>query len=288
MKLLERQDIKYLSFDFHEECKNNNYSRLSVLVNLAKEIIESNSYFLQDKNNKVVLQQKGNVRTNCIDCLDRTNVVQSQFGRFILKEQLSNLGIISKDEDFDNELNVILNNIWTNNADTLSKRYTGVGALKTDFTRTGKRSAAGAVADGVKSVTRLYHSTFNDDYKQDTIDFFLDKLTFKRLNFFTKKDENIIYWNVFKKSTWDSKNETMKLQLNLSNGEILLFSRETFICKSYSVSDLRHISRFVKNFIQIETLIIFQLFMFANIYLKTRLNFVVNLGYFQRFFLQNI
>lgn len=30
----------------------------------------------------------------------------------------------------------------------MSKRYTGVGALKTDFTRTGKRSAKGAVADG--------------------------------------------------------------------------------------------------------------------------------------------
>lgn len=34
------------------------------------------SYFLQDDNGNEVLKQTGIVRTNCIDCLDRTNVVQ--------------------------------------------------------------------------------------------------------------------------------------------------------------------------------------------------------------------
>ena len=33
-------------------------------------------YYLRDPSGKVVEQQKGVVRTNCIDCLDRTNVTQ--------------------------------------------------------------------------------------------------------------------------------------------------------------------------------------------------------------------
>lgn len=37
-------------------------------------------YFLQDPQGKKVELQKGVVRTNCIDCLDRTNV--TQVGKF--------------------------------------------------------------------------------------------------------------------------------------------------------------------------------------------------------------
>ena len=33
-------------------------------------------------------RQKGTVRTNCIDCLDRTNVTQSVIGRYILHKIL--------------------------------------------------------------------------------------------------------------------------------------------------------------------------------------------------------
>lgn len=35
-----------------------------------------NRYHLQDLEGKIVQEQKGVIRTNCIDCLDRTNVTQ--------------------------------------------------------------------------------------------------------------------------------------------------------------------------------------------------------------------
>jgi hypothetical protein len=38
--------------------------------------------------------------------------------------------------------------MWTKNADVLSILYTGTGALKTDFTRTGKRTKMGGLKDG--------------------------------------------------------------------------------------------------------------------------------------------
>ena len=39
-----------------------------------------------------------------------------------------------------NEMETAFRNAWTDNADALSILYTGTPALKTDFTRTGKRT----------------------------------------------------------------------------------------------------------------------------------------------------
>ena len=46
------------------------------------------SYFMMDPGGSVMSVQQGVFRTNCIDCLDRTNVVQSMLGRRSLSLQL--------------------------------------------------------------------------------------------------------------------------------------------------------------------------------------------------------
>ena len=61
-------------------------------------------------------------------------------------------------------------NIWTDNADALSLLYTGTPALKTDFTRTGKRSIWGAIDDGKHAVIRYYINNFTDGYNHDCLD----------------------------------------------------------------------------------------------------------------------
>ena len=55
----------------------------------------------------------------------------------------------------------------------LSKIYAGTGALKTSFTRHGKMSIAGAIADARKSATRMYINNFADKGRQNTIDMLL-------------------------------------------------------------------------------------------------------------------
>ena len=65
---------------------------------------------------------------------------------------------------------------WTCHADVVSKLYSGTGALKTDFTRTGKRTYKGAINDGINSLTRYYLNNFRDGNKQDSLDMFLGKL----------------------------------------------------------------------------------------------------------------
>lgn len=48
--------------------------------------------------------------------------------------------------------------------------------MKTDFTRTGKRTKKGAIDDGVNAVTRYYINNYCDGYNHDCLDFALGKL----------------------------------------------------------------------------------------------------------------
>ncbi|CDQ86279.1 unnamed protein product [Oncorhynchus mykiss] len=67
----------------------------------------------------------------------------------------------------------IYKNAWADNANACAKQYAGTGALKTDFTRTGKRTQMGLVMDGVNSAIRYYKNNFSDGFRQDSIDLFL-------------------------------------------------------------------------------------------------------------------
>ena len=47
-----------------------------------------------DKSGTPIRKQTAIIRTNCMDCLDRTNVVQSEIGKFKLNQQLQEAGIL--------------------------------------------------------------------------------------------------------------------------------------------------------------------------------------------------
>lgn len=67
--------------------------------------------------------------------------------------------------------------LWTDHADRLSILYSGTPALKTDFTRTGKRTRAGAYSDFGHSMRRYYLNNFCDGYNHDCLDMSQKKLT---------------------------------------------------------------------------------------------------------------
>lgn len=68
--------------------------------------------------------------------------------------------------------------LWAENGDALSHMYAGTGALNTSFTRSGKRTLAGALSDATKSVSRMYISNFVDKGKQQAIDALLVRSIF--------------------------------------------------------------------------------------------------------------
>ena len=171
-----RDNVRYEHFDFHHECRKMRWDRLSILLDRIEPDRESMGYFLL-REGVVLLEQEGVFRTNCIDCLDRTNVVQSMLARKHLQAVLTRMGILSERQSVEDHLSceVAFRNIWADNADIISTEYSGTGALKTDFTRTGKRTRFGLLKDGWNSGIRYIKNNFTDGERQDSMDLFLGK-----------------------------------------------------------------------------------------------------------------
>jgi hypothetical protein len=174
--------LHYVYFDFHNETKGLKWHRAQLLLDQLNDALEKQQYFRgvdmpADLEGRLEVRnhQTSVVRTNCMDCLDRTNVVQSMLARFALNRQLVDLGVLPRGETFtsDEDFEVLFRKLWADNADVVSKSYSGTGALKTDFTRTGKRTKAGALQDLQNSITRYAKNNFMDGPKQDAFDLFL-------------------------------------------------------------------------------------------------------------------
>ncbi|XP_041933619.1 phosphatidylinositol-3-phosphatase SAC1-A isoform X2 [Alosa sapidissima] len=128
--------IRYVAFDFHKECSKMRWHRLQILVDDVAENQDEYAYFWVDSDGKVVSQQSGMFRSNCMDCLDRTNVIQSLLARRSLQNQLQRMGVLNVGQKIDEQADFekIYKNAWADNADACAKQYAGTGALKTDFT----------------------------------------------------------------------------------------------------------------------------------------------------------
>lgn len=167
--------VRYEPFDFHAECRHMKWERLSILIDRVAHDQDEMGYFLLLRDGSLISLQDGVFRTNCIDCLDRTNVVQSMLARRALTNMLRRLNVLKPDEVTEqmHGLEMLFKNVWADNADLISIQYSGTGALKTDFTRTGKRTKAGLCRDGINSMTRYIRNNFKDGFRQDAIDLFL-------------------------------------------------------------------------------------------------------------------
>jgi hypothetical protein len=58
--------------------------------------------------------------------------------------------------------------VWANHADAIAQAYGGSGALKSDFTRTNKRTKKGILEDGVKGSLRYLKNNYFDGPRQVT------------------------------------------------------------------------------------------------------------------------
>ena len=179
---------QYVWFDFHSECKKMQWQNLSRLVKLVERNLDEFNFFRMsiditgEWGDEVSHEsQVGAFRTNCMDSLDRTNVVQSVFARNLLHRQLHALGILgTPNEDpfcpFPEPLESVFRDFWVNNANTMSVMYSGTDALKKDFTKYGKRTFRGVYDDGLNSGIRYILNNFYDGARQDTVDIFLGNI----------------------------------------------------------------------------------------------------------------
>jgi hypothetical protein len=140
-------------FDFHAVCRGMKFENVSILMDTLGSTLDAFGTTVE-KDSKLVERQTGILRTNCMDCLDRTNVVQSACGRRALEMQLQEEGFdLSSQVDQATEW---FNTLWADNGDAISKQYASTAALKGDFTRTRKRNYKGALTDMGLSISRFY------------------------------------------------------------------------------------------------------------------------------------
>ncbi|XP_071556223.1 phosphatidylinositide phosphatase SAC2 isoform X2 [Temnothorax nylanderi] len=165
-------DITYTTFDFHEYCRGMHFENVTILVNALATMLADMGYCWRDKQGMICMQ-KGVFRVNCIDCLDRTNVVQTALGKAVMEMQFSKLGLIPPDGILPANIIQTFQSLWANNGDIISKQYAGTNALKGDYTRTGERKFTGLMKDGMNSANRYYLNRFKDVYRQATIDIML-------------------------------------------------------------------------------------------------------------------
>jgi len=167
-----RFHIPYIAWDFHRECRGMRYERVHELVAQLEGVFALQGVFTADVLRRCIIQrQRGVIRTNCIDCLDRTNVVQSAIAQRMIRDQIRALGFIDLDEGA--EFARRFNGLWADHADAMAYYYAGSAALKTDFTRTGRRTMSGVFRDGYSAALRYIINNAYDGLRQDAVDVLL-------------------------------------------------------------------------------------------------------------------
>ncbi|XP_053769465.1 synaptojanin-2 isoform X6 [Desmodus rotundus] len=153
-------DTPMINFDFHQFAKG---GKLEKLENLLRPQLQLHwdGFDVFAKGESVSPRfQKGTLRMNCLDCLDRTNTVQSFIALEVLHRQLESLQLNSKPvaDRFAESFKAM----WSLNGHSLSKMFTGSRALE------GK-AKVGKLKDGARSVSRTIQSNFFDGVKQEAI-----------------------------------------------------------------------------------------------------------------------
>lgn len=188
-------------FDYHKECRGGKMNKIRDLLDFIK--VDTANYGLFSANVtagetsfrwKVTQTQKGVIRTNCIDCLDRTNVMQSVVSRQTFHSIFAKLGLEAEGVDplapLPEFFEPAFREFWTGNANTMSRLYAGTDALKTDVTRTGKRTYKGLFDDGKNSVVRYFINNLADHHRQNSYGLLTDQVKPEQLVNYRKRGVN--------------------------------------------------------------------------------------------------
>lgn len=153
--------VDFIDFDYHYQMKISKDS-LSYLIKKLAPIVESNAFYLATEGN-VKRKQSGVLRVNCLDCLDRTNSLQTAIGLLAVRDQVAALGLGKGKVNVTQRIEEILRDLWQKNGDLCSNIYAGTGALD------GKSK----LKDASRSIARTIQNNLMDGSKQESFDIFL-------------------------------------------------------------------------------------------------------------------
>ncbi|XP_061126047.1 polyphosphoinositide phosphatase isoform X3 [Syngnathus typhle] len=191
--LPQQHGIEYIAWDMARYTKSKLCNVLDRLSMIAENVVKRTGFFVNradfychalhpderwgDLGGSISgagRAQTGVLRTNCVDCLDRTNTAQFMVGKCALAYQLYALGMIDKPKlQFDTDCVRLFEELYEDHGDTLSLQYGGsqlVHRVKTyrkiaPWTQHSK--------DIMQTLSRYYSNAFSDADRQDAINLFL-------------------------------------------------------------------------------------------------------------------
>ena len=159
------KDTPLTDFDYHHYCSRGRTENLRKLKDQISKSLNVFGFFTS-VSGSVTHKQNGTFRVNCVDCLDRTNSVETFIGLEVLEQQLKSLNLTEKATTV-SRFQETFKNMWTLNGDHVSRIYAGTGALE------GKSK----LKDSTLSVARTIQNNLLDSGKQEAIDFLLAGIT---------------------------------------------------------------------------------------------------------------
>ncbi|KAI5078217.1 hypothetical protein GOP47_0005888 [Adiantum capillus-veneris] len=194
----EKQKLKFIQWDLHKFSQNGCKNVLEVVGAIATDALNRVGFYCSSKPfstqrekgspdtskrsgsmertaRKTHRLQQGVLRSNCIDCLDRTNVAQFSFGLAALGRQLQAIGLC---EDVkvspDGTVGLALMGMYEKMGDVLALQYGGSSAHNTVLSNSqGRWKAATQSLDFLRAIKRHYSNAYTDGLKQDAINIFL-------------------------------------------------------------------------------------------------------------------
>ncbi|TFK37658.1 SacI homology domain-containing protein [Crucibulum laeve] len=189
--LPKEKRMVYRAWDMSRAYKEKTQDVIGYLEDIAEESIQMTGFFhsgpepyfhcLQTEAEngeaiwrKTILLQNGVCRTNCVDCLDRTNAAQFVFGKRALGHQLYALGVVeSPNLAFDSDAVNMLTEMYHDHGDTIALQYTGSALVNRVETYRHMPHWNSHSRDIIENIRRFYTNSLLDADKQTAINLFL-------------------------------------------------------------------------------------------------------------------
>ncbi|KAL2829178.1 SacI homology domain-containing protein [Aspergillus cavernicola] len=178
--LPEDKKLIHKPWDMSRASKSRDQDVIATLEDIAGEIIPKTGFFQNGHDAESGLRvQNGIARTNCIDCLDRTNAAQFVIGKRALGYQLHALGIIEGTTvEYDTDIVNLFTDMWHDHGDNIAIQYGGSHLVNTMATYRKINQWTSHSRDMVESFKRYYNNSFLDAQRQEAYNLFLGNYIF--------------------------------------------------------------------------------------------------------------
>ncbi|KAL2023970.1 hypothetical protein VTK56DRAFT_205 [Thermocarpiscus australiensis] len=172
--------IIHRAWDMSRAAKSRDQDVIGTLETIAEEVVTTTGFFQNgDGHTSPMRVQNGVARTNCIDCLDRTNAAQFVIGKRALGHQLHALGILGDTAvEYDTDAVNLFTHMYHDHGDTIAVQYGGSQLVNTMETYRKINQWTSHSRDMIESFKRYYNNSFLDGQRQEAYNLFLGNYIF--------------------------------------------------------------------------------------------------------------